>query len=405
MALDLGKTAHQIETMTDDLRAQQSGKLQRLDNALEVVANFNTNTYEEQRSRSAQTLAPAWRSAPVVNAPPSVRLSAPALPDDFCVVAVDGSHIDVDRHIPARCFLINIGTCVLTYGSQPDAVLTSEPRLYAQNDELVIQDPNAKHQQQYIQGGTLGAKRAVEEIRGLVDAVRKLPADLPTLAMMDGTLIMFIDRGIQEFVVDELVKDGFVAALDELRSLAEERPLAVAAYVSLPAYAEFMRAVRVSTCPHEISDCGVYCGQLPSGSRPCDDSAEGILDREVFARLLDQGQRTAVFNSNDSLVNQSYGDHGISFFYVNSGEEIGRVEIPSWIAQDEAMLGLTHSLVLDQCRRGPGYPVSLMEAHEQAVVTTSDRRYFVELVEDSLQDSHMAVFTSEKNRSKRLRWL
>jgi hypothetical protein len=46
-----------------------------------------------------------------------------------------------------------------------------------------------------------------------------------------------------------------------------------------------------------------------------------------------------------------------------------------------------------------------MEAHEQAVVTTSDRRYFVDLVEESLQDNRMAVFTSEKNRSKRLRWL
>lgn len=217
MALDLGKTVLQIERMTDDLRAQQSGKLQRLDRALEVVDDFDTEAYEEKRARSVQTLA--WPAAPLVREPPSARHSAPALPADFCVVAVDGSHIDVDRHMPARCFLINIGTCVLTYGSRPDAILTSEPYLYAQDDELVIRDQNAKHRQQYIQGGVLGAKRAVEEIRGLVDAVRSLPPDLPTLALMDGTLIMFLDRGLQEFVVDELLKDGFVAALDELRSL------------------------------------------------------------------------------------------------------------------------------------------------------------------------------------------
>ena len=403
MALDLGKTAIQIERMTDDLRAQQSGKLQRLDHALEVVDGFDTEAYEDQRARSAQTLA--WPSVPIVSEPPSARHSSPELPDDFCVVAVDGSHIDVDRHIPARCFLINIGTCVLTYGSQPDAVLTSEPHLYAHEDELVIQDQNAKHRQQYIQGGVLGAKRAVEEIRGLVDAVRKLPPDLPTLALMDGALVMFIDRGYQDFVIEELMEVGFVAALNDLRSLAEKRPLAVAAYVSLPGYAEFMGAVRVSACPYEISDCAVHCGQLPVGSRPCDDAAEGILDREVFSRLLDKGQRSAVFDSTSSLVVNYYDSHGISFFYINSGEEIGRVEIPSWIAQDEAMLSLTHALVLDQCRRGPGYPISLMEAHEQAVVTTSDRRYFVDLVEESLQDNRMAVFTSEKNRSKRLRWL
>ena len=57
MALDLGKTALQIERMTDDLRAQQSGKLQRLDHALEVVNGFDTEAYEDQRARSAQTLA------------------------------------------------------------------------------------------------------------------------------------------------------------------------------------------------------------------------------------------------------------------------------------------------------------------------------------------------------------
>lgn len=403
MALDLGKTALQIERMTDGLRAQQSGKLQRLDNASKVVDDFNIKDYEEKRARSVQTFG--WPAAPIVTEPPSTRHSAPAMPDDFCVVAVDGSHIDVDRHIPARCFLINIGTCILTYGSQSDAILTSEPHLYAQDDELVISDQNAKHRQQYIQGGVLGAKRAVEEIRGLVDAIRNLPPDLPTLALMDGTLIMFLDRGIQPFVVDELLKAGFVAALDELRSLAAERPLSVASYVSLPGYAEFMSAVRVSACPYEVSDCNAHCGQLPSGTRPCDESAEGILDREIFSGLLEKGQRTAVFDSTSSLVANYYDSHGISFFYINSGEEIGRVEIPSWVAQDEAMLGLTHALVLDQCRRGPGYPVSLMEAHEQAVVSTSDRRYFVELVEDSLQDNRMAVFTSEKNRSKRLRWL
>ena len=94
-----------------------------------------------------------------------------------------------------------------------------------------------------------------------------------------------------------------------------------------------------------------------------------------------------------------------AFFYLNVGQEMARVEIPSWVAEDETLLGLAHSLILDQCRRGPGYPIALMESHEQAVITTSDRRYFAELVEDSLQDRRMPVYTSEKNRSKRLRWL
>ena len=239
MPLDLGKTMLQLDRVSRGLVADSGHKETRLTAFIEAVSKVDAATaiaktrYDPDRPfLAAQVLDSLLGSyAPVEP------------PMDWCIVAVDGSHIDVDRHLPVGCYLINMGGCSLTYGSQPDAVLTSEPHLYAHEDELVIQDQNAKHRQQYIQGGVLGAKRAVEEIRGLGDAVRKLPPNMPTLALMDGALVMFIDRGYQDFVIEELMEEGFVAALDDLRSLAEKRPLAVAAYVSLPGYAEFMGAV------------------------------------------------------------------------------------------------------------------------------------------------------------------
>ena len=81
------------------------------------------------------------------------------------------------------------------------------------------------------------------------------------------------------------------------------------------------------------------------------------------------------------------------------------MEVPVWVADDERLLDLTHSLVLDQCARGPGYPVALMEAHEQAVITASDRRLFVDQVMSALEDQSLPAYTSEKSRSKRLRWI
>ena len=161
----------------------------------------------------------------------------------------------------------------------------------------------------------------------------------------------------------------------------------------------------MQVCPYEIADCEYHCGKLTNGQRPCDKSVGGLRDRDVFAEILEPGERSGLFSSSSPLVSKYYQGHDVNFFYVNAGEEIGRVEVPSWIAEDEAMLGLTHSLIIDQCRKGPGYPTTLMEAHEQAVVTTGDRRYFVELIENALQDQRMPVYTSEKNRSKRLRWL
>ena len=42
---------------------------------------------------------------------------------------MDGSHIDVDRHLPLRCHLINLGGCAITYGASYGCQLFSEFRL------------------------------------------------------------------------------------------------------------------------------------------------------------------------------------------------------------------------------------------------------------------------------------
>ena len=100
-----------------------------------------------------------------------------------------------------------------------------------------------------------------------------------------------------------------------------------------------------------------------------------------------------------------YYDADILFFYVDVGHEIARVEVPGWVAEDEARLALVHALVVDQCDRGRGYPVALMEAHEQAVVGGADRRFFVQAVESALSSQRLPVYSSEKARSKRIRMM
>ena len=51
------------------------------------------------------------------------------VPADWTVVAVDGSHIDVDRRLPLRCHLINLGSCAITYGRDFGRRLFSEPTI------------------------------------------------------------------------------------------------------------------------------------------------------------------------------------------------------------------------------------------------------------------------------------
>ena len=93
------------------------------------------------------------------------------------------------------------------------------------------------------------------------------------------------------------------------------------------------------------------------------------------------------------------------FFYLKVDGEIGRVEVPQWVAERDDLVDMVHSLVLDQCRRGLGYPVALMEAHEKAVVTASDRETFRLLVERAMVEQGVDMLVSGKSRSKRGRWV
>jgi hypothetical protein len=57
-------------------------------------------------------------------------------------------------------------------------------------------------------------------------------------------------------------------------------------------------------------------------------------------------------------------------------------------------------VVVDQCRRGQGYPVALARAHEQAVVSGADRLRFNELVARALVSHGLPDQPSEKQASK-----
>ena len=225
------------------------------------------------------------------------------------------------------------------------------------------------------------------------------------MGLMDGSLILFGMHRHPDFVVRHLVDEGFVEILDGIRQMASERPVAIASYISLPRSMEVVNALRVSVCPYPVPNCDRECGTERREKRPCEKEVGRVLDREILENMLDMNERTAVFDSNAAIVRDHYGGHGVSFFYVRTEEEIGRVEVPDWVAEDEGLLGLVHSLVVEQCRLGPGYPVALKEAHEQAVVTGADRQYFVELVADALEQQGLPVYSSEKNISKMRRWI
>lgn len=402
MSLDLHKVAGQIEAAASTLSVETADRDARLQHALSVLATADPEHLEKKRQLSRATfLIPALADSV------SGRHPCPALPASYTALAVDGSHIDVDRHLPVQCFLINIGRVHIRYGDSPGAWLDSRPQLYAGDDNLHVFEPGGNRYRP-LEGALLGAMRAVEELRALSALAKESDPDVPTIALIDGSLILWGLAGQThpDFVRSALLEDLFLPAMEELRQLARNRPLALASYISLPRSTEVVNALRLDSglCHYEAANCDLHCRMLRPGQRPC-DGVSGVLDRELFESLLGEGERSDLFSSTSSIVEGYYGDHRVEFYYLNAGSELARVEIPRWVAQDDSLVDVTHALLVDQCRKGHGYPVAVSEAHEQAVVTVGDREEFRLIVEDALQRRRLPVYTSEKNRSKRTKWL
>ncbi len=400
MSLDLTKVASQIGGMVARLKADGEEKQKRLNYALDVLCRTTDLDDLKRKVASSKT---TWLVAGLVDGLDQHYKASP-LPTEFTVIATDGSHIDVDRHRSTRCYLINIGSVILDYGAQPSATLDSFPCLYAGDEDLVIAPTGVKGREQVIEGALLGIKRSVEECRRLAELAVELAPGSSNLALLDGSLILWglMSKDYPEFVTETLLAQGFLSYLDNMRKLNKDKQLALASYISFSRSTDVVNVLRVILCPHELPDCDRYC---PIGSERDCDTVAGVQDRELFSHILAEGERSAVFISQSSIVQKHYGVHQVHFFYLRVDDEIARVEIPQWAATDDSLLNLVHTLVLDQCRRGQGYPVALSEAHEQAVVTGADRENFWQLVESSLAEEHLPSPGSAKSRSKRTRWV
>jgi hypothetical protein len=387
--------------MVARLKAGGEERRKRLQYALDVLSNKATEL--DSLKRKIASSKTTWLVAGLVDGLDQ-HYKPSSLPRQFTIIATDGSHIDVDRHRSTRCYLINIGTVVLHYGAQPDALLDSFPALYFGDEDLVIAPDGAKGREQPIEGVLLGIKRSVDECRQLARLAAELPQGSSALALLDGSLILWGLAGqvYPDFVIEALLDRGFLSHLEEIRKLNIDKRLALASYISFPRSTDVVNALRVAICPYEPADCDRYCS---TGEKRDCDMVAGVQDRELFANLLGQGERSALFISQSSIVRKHYGVHQVYFFYLRVDDEIARVEIPRWAATDESLLNLAHALVLDQCQRGHGYPVALTEAHEKAVVTGADREQFWQLVESLMVEEKLPTPTSAKSFSKRTRWV
>lgn len=344
----------------------------------------------EELSHKVENSKTSWLVAGI-SSPLNAASPLPVRPPQYTAVSSDGSQIFPDRHQSLPCYLLNISSVTLTYGENGGAFLGSDPSLYYSDDDRFTTWGGKK-----VPADTeiISLKRTLMEFERILALAKENEERENVIALSDGTLILWrLEASPPDF--RDTVMKPFIRIMDQLRDLR----VPILGYISFPGSTDVINALRVGLCPEKISLCN-QCPYTDLPELPC-SPIEGLTDRFLFSTILKPGEASAVFKSSSKIL-EMYGDHHIHFFYINIGEEIARIEMPEWVALDSELLACVHTLIFDQAKKGKGYPVSVAEAHEQAVVKGKDRDFFFDLVREALVKSDVKVSVSRKGLSKRV---
>lgn len=367
--LNHARVIKELTQAADKLFVDYSVEYQQAYQIWQEIAQDAALIYKVRHAKSS-LLVPEWQG-----------LIGKTVPIEPCVsqhriLAIDGSQIYPDKHQGIGCFLVNIGIVELAYGqaSGKKVSFDSTPYLFMgnQDGELSATTDTVNSKRQELEFN-MGLERSIEI---------KKKGD-PFIFLFDGSLIFWhLDSK------DQAIKNTYLPRyIDALESLYKNNIL-MAGYISLPKSKELINIVRLKQANFVMTEQQTsFC--------------EHIVDASLMHSSVPSGSRTIVFK-NQSTISESYPEHlKPYFFYIHGAEEVARVEIPAWIAQDESCVEAVASMILDQARKGHGYPVGLAEAHEQAVVKGPDRDFFYHLVQKVGMEHHQRINLSQKIIKKR----
>lgn len=391
MTLNIAATAAQVAGMAGQLAAQAERMRPLPEFAHALMLHWHDRHEDAVSYLEGVEQRGVWPFA-VPLEPLLTKRIAPAVADESAVIATDGSQIDVDSHGLVHCYLINIGWAAIAYGQRPAAWLASAPVVHYDDQELfAVSEDGELRESGDLQLSMQRAVAEIERLADLADAWRSRPG---LLALADGSLVRWELGGKSPDTGRALLLRRYTEALARFRAMG----VPVCSYISRPNARDVANAAALLA----LRDCdrGSRARCLQCEGRPdrlC-EALRVLADRDLLAYLR-PGESTGMFRSFAPVLQQYAPDDRIVFCYIRNEAELGRVELPLWASRlpyRDSMIAAVH----DQCRRGRGYPVVLMEAHEQAVIHAGGREAFRDLVLTALNTRDLPAAVSGKRLSK-----
>lgn len=363
--LNRQKLIQEIDKISDKIFTDISNELLIIEKTWQAIA---ADVDFKQRVEHTQTrlLIPTWQQ--------QIDLFYKVEPlKRYTIIGVDGSQIYPDRHQGTMCFLLNTGSVIFTYGQPSFVQFNSEPSLFVLDKS--IDDFNATD---YVDA----RREQLELEEGLQLAT--LHAQEQPLLMLDGSLIFW-----HLVSKDKKFKDHFLKSYMKVYKQLYQQRLLYCSYTSLPKNKELINLIKLKLSDFNDDNSYWY------------SSLENLTDVHLMQLILEPFHRTIVFKNNASIAQEYEEAIAPYFFYMHVGTEIARIEIPNYIAMEEAKVNLIASITLDQVLKGLGYPVVLAESHEQAVVKQFDKEFFYELINKIGLTKKVFFAKSQKSIKKR----
>ena len=378
MTLELSGLAEQVRAMGQQLAVREQEYADLVAQARLWLAQY------ADQGESLCHPARNFHAAIPTQEPLDAEHPLPAVPERFTFIAADGTEIQPDSHELAYYYLINVGCLVYRHGSGQTPEAYSQPTIgYAEDD---IYDRG-----QLVAGNLLDIKRDLAEITTLAERCVAESPDATTVAVVDGTLIMWTLADASPDYQREKAQ-VYIQQLDHIR----DSGAVVASFISRPQRSEVTRLLYLASENGDVER-----------ARNSDHRMKRLPDYAVFETLA-PGARSALFVS-PSPINHAYyaSAHTIHFFYLNLAAEgsapaVARIEVPSWVAEDADRLALVHGAIVAQARITGDYPYALVRADELAFISGPEREALEDMVIASLVRAGVRTALSPKKYYKTL---